>query len=564
MQLSEGTLFSRDRYKLIKLLGRGGFSEVWLVQDMRTKLEQALKVYAPGMGLDEDGIALFIKEFSLVYNFNHSNLLKPTYFDEVDNMPFLIMPYIKKGSTNKMIGKMDEDTAWRFFHDVASGLSYLHTNNPPIIHQDIKPDNIMIGDNNVFLITDFGISMQARHTLQRNFHNSQSLDFGGTIAYMGPERFGKMPAPVKASDIWALGATVFELMEGYAPFGPNGGLIQKSGADLPDLLTPCSDDLKRLIELCLHIETWNRPTADKIVEICDNRKNGLPLNFPEHLQNATPAGKPSVIPPPPVVTPPPNIIVEIDNTVQSNDEQNEQSDYVVIEKKPKRKIITKTIIQENDDESSSQANPDSAEIIPDAKTPVVENEYALETQEKEEKDYEDSNKRTSGSGGFTKTRLLWGIIAAIVIIVALGGAYYLFFYEQPKDIQKTPAINYQAQADELIAKGDQLFSATNIRNMRTADDTYEQARQLLENNGLQIPQHLSDQIAKLSKQIEDSVNFFKENADYYVQMSEDPESSKEDVKIYTKDAVVLYEKYLILKDDEDINKKIEKLKQKIK
>ncbi|MDR1895240.1 MAG: serine/threonine protein kinase, partial [Prevotellaceae bacterium] len=69
MQLTENTLF-HSRYRLIKLLGRGGFSEVWLAEDNRTGIKVALKVYAPGAGLDDDGVQLFGREFSLVFNFN--------------------------------------------------------------------------------------------------------------------------------------------------------------------------------------------------------------------------------------------------------------------------------------------------------------------------------------------------------------------------------------------------------------------------------------------------------------------------------------------------------------
>ena len=67
MWLQENTLFA-DRYQLVRLLGRGGFSEVWLAEDRLTGLKVAIKVYAPGTGLDSDGMSVFSKELSLVYN----------------------------------------------------------------------------------------------------------------------------------------------------------------------------------------------------------------------------------------------------------------------------------------------------------------------------------------------------------------------------------------------------------------------------------------------------------------------------------------------------------------
>jgi serine/threonine protein kinase len=264
-----------DRYLLKERIGRGGFSEVWLVEDIKTELGMAMKIYAPGMGLDAENIAVFIKEFALVYELNHPNLLRPNYYGETEGMPYLILPYCKNGSAVSLVGKMDENMAWRFLHDVASGLAYLHSQEPPVIHQDIKPDNIMISNNHHFLITDFGISVKIRYTQQKNI---SSGDITGTLAFSGPERFGRNPAPVKASDIWALGATLYEMITGDLPFGPNGGVIQRSGAEIPEIQGDYSDKLKKIIEECLSLNPWDRPVADKIVALtADINVQGKPV-----------------------------------------------------------------------------------------------------------------------------------------------------------------------------------------------------------------------------------------------------------------------------------------------
>jgi serine/threonine protein kinase len=284
MALQENMLF-HNRYHLTRLLGRGGYSEVWLAEDTKTGLEIALKVYAPGTGLDEDGVKTFTQEFALVFNLNHSNLLKPTYFDEEERRPYLIMPYCKFGSVSKMIGQMDEASAWRFLHDVASGLDYLHSQEPAVIHQDIKPDNIMMDDNHNFLITDFGISIKVRHTLRKSMNLKDSPTNSGTLSYMGPERFSRNPMAVKASDIWALGATIYELLEGDTPFGMHGGIILKSGAEIPDMKDSWSQDLKTIIALCLSVDPWDRPTAAKIVEWTDEHKHMRPCDFSDFEPN---------------------------------------------------------------------------------------------------------------------------------------------------------------------------------------------------------------------------------------------------------------------------------------
>ena len=262
-----------DRYDLIQLLGRGGFSEVWLAEDTKTNLRVALKIYAPGGGLDDDGVRLFRQEFAMVFELNHTNLLKPTYYDDYNRMPYLVLPYCERGSTESCIGKMTEEEVWKFFRDVASGLAYLHSINPPMIHQDIKPDNIMISNDGMFLITDFGISTRVRSTLRKNadagFENqgeTNATKSSGTLAYMSPERYSRDSRPIPESDVWSLGATAFELMTGRTPYNEFGGVLQLNGAEIPIVYGNYSDELKNLVENCLARDPKDRPTAQEISE----------------------------------------------------------------------------------------------------------------------------------------------------------------------------------------------------------------------------------------------------------------------------------------------------------
>ena len=267
MELRENILFA-DRYRLLRLLGRGGFSEVWLASDEKTGLRVAVKVYAPGSGLDEDGVRLFTEELSIVYNLNHSNLLKPHHFDECGGCPYLVLPYCERGSSQRLIGKLTEEEAWRFLHDVSAGLEYLHAKEPPVIHQDIKPDNVLLDASGTFMITDFGISTRARSTLRRSVSHAEHS--GGTMEYMGPERFGEKPAPIKASDIWSLGATLFELLTGSVPFVQLGGILQMNGALLPAIEGPWSERLKEVVRACLSKDPWDRPTAHALREYVES------------------------------------------------------------------------------------------------------------------------------------------------------------------------------------------------------------------------------------------------------------------------------------------------------
>lgn len=304
--LKEGQKFGdKERYQLVKLLGRGGFSEVWLGDDTWTNVQVAIKVYAPGTGLDEDGIKLFTQEFSMVFDMNHTNLLKPTYFDHWERQPYLIMPLCKNGSAFKYVtGKerITEKQAWHLLHDVAAGLAYLHSKTPPVIHQDIKPDNILISDEGLYMITDFGISARVRSTFRGS--GGASEQSGGTLAYMGPERFSATPKPIMASDVWSLGAMMYETMTaGTPPFGNHGGVLQKNGADIPIIEEDFSQELKDIVYSCLALNPWERPSAKAVEEMAYNHLHGInvgtvPLAKPEPEPQPVPTPQPEPAPKP--------------------------------------------------------------------------------------------------------------------------------------------------------------------------------------------------------------------------------------------------------------------------
>lgn len=256
-----------SHYTLIRQLGQGGFSEVWLAHDSYMDLDVAIKIYAPGRGMDPNSIDEFRREITGVFQLNHPNLLCPKHLGIWEKMPYLIMAYCPAGSCVKRVGNTTEEEIWHLIRDVAAGLAYLHEKD--IVHQDIKPDNILINSDGNYLITDFGISTRARSTLRKSVMSTNTS--AGTLAYMGPERFSAQPAPTKASDIWSLGAMTYELIEGITPFPTDlGGGMQKSGAEIPLIEAQVSDILKFTIFKMLSKETWDRPTAATLVEWSKN------------------------------------------------------------------------------------------------------------------------------------------------------------------------------------------------------------------------------------------------------------------------------------------------------
>ena len=258
-ELREETLI-KDRYRLIRQLGEGSFGEVWLAADtLLSGMQVALKFY---QRTDAEGQEGFTREYTRVQHLKHENLLTATYFDFYMRRPFLVMDYCAEGAASRFKGHMNEQQIWKFVHDVAAGLAYMHQQNPPIIHQDIKPGNVLLHGSGRFVVTDFGISRSSLSSTG----SSEALKSAGTVAYMGPERFLSNAETIMASDIWSLGASIYELVTGVYPFEGRGGVAFKMGFEMPNLPSGFSRSLDSLMKACLARETWDRPRAAQVAD----------------------------------------------------------------------------------------------------------------------------------------------------------------------------------------------------------------------------------------------------------------------------------------------------------
>ncbi|MDE7375921.1 MAG: protein kinase [Muribaculaceae bacterium] len=249
-----GELFN-NRFSLVRRIGSGASASVWEARDtLADNMTVAVKIFSLSHGMDSYGYQNLQKEFVTVYNISQAYLLTPRYYDVCQGQPFLVMQYCSRGSASSLIGKATEGEVIKLLHDVASGLEYLHERN--IVHQDIKPDNILIADNGDFMITDFGISA----TIDA-LNGSKEMS-GGTRAYMGPERFAGING--SSSYIWSLGATAYEMATGDAPYGDLGGVTQSYGTAVPPIAQRMQPEVKEIIMSCLEKDPAKRPTAAQI------------------------------------------------------------------------------------------------------------------------------------------------------------------------------------------------------------------------------------------------------------------------------------------------------------
>lgn len=262
-----------DRYTLEKLIGVGGFADVWKAVDETTHSTIALKIYT---NLDDDGYNDLSDEYTRMQNLNHTNILKADHFDRWGNIPYLVMKYCSGGSLNKKIGKLDDAELLHIIKDIAEGLKYLHQNK--IVHQDIKPANILIDEQNGvanYVLSDFGISSKTKTKLSHSV-NLKNKGTSMTEDYAPPEKFSKSKEdrrPDRKGDIFSFGISVFELATGGLPFDdmPTGRQLHYGDAEI-DFSEIKNEKIKRIVSLCMQPEKEARPSADDIVRLIQSDK----------------------------------------------------------------------------------------------------------------------------------------------------------------------------------------------------------------------------------------------------------------------------------------------------
>ena len=197
-------------YRLIRVLGHGGFADVYLGEHIHLNTLAAIKVLDARLSADE--ITQFRNEARTIARLEHPHIVRVLDFGVEDRLPFLVMSYAPNGTLRQRHPKGTRLTAGEilpYIAQVADALQYAH--NEKLIHRDVKPENMLLDRNNQILLSDFGLAMASYSSSQESPH-----DVAGTIAYMAPEQTRGKPRP--ASDQYALGIVAYEWLCGTRPF----------------------------------------------------------------------------------------------------------------------------------------------------------------------------------------------------------------------------------------------------------------------------------------------------------------------------------------------------------
>ena len=202
-------------YRLLRLLGRGGFAEVYLGEQIHLGTQAAVKLlHAPLASAGE--IEQFRQEARTIAALIHPHIVRVLDFGVEEDMPYLILDHAPGGSLRQRHPagtRVPLETVVNYVQQLGQALQYAH--DQKIIHRDIKPQNLLLGRHGELLLSDFGISVVAESTSR-----SLAQGFAGSVAYSAPEQLQEHPR--FASDQYALGVVIYEWLSGRLPF--TGGL----------------------------------------------------------------------------------------------------------------------------------------------------------------------------------------------------------------------------------------------------------------------------------------------------------------------------------------------------
>jgi serine/threonine-protein kinase len=290
MKLEKGTTISH--YKILSEIGKGGMGEVYLAQDTKLNRKVAIKFLSDEFSKDADKLNRFIQEAQTASALNHPNIITIHEIGEADGAKYIALEYIKGETlTDRLKKKLKFNSALDIATQVASALDAAHFAG--IVHRDIKPDNVMIREDGLVKILDFGIAKlteQKKPEIESEDKTAVQVNTTpgmiiGTANYMSPEQ-AKGEEVDKRTDIFSFGVVLYEMLTGHLPFEGKtpmeiiGAVIHKEPI-LIDEEVP--SELKRIITKTLRKDRDERyqTIKDLLIDLKDVKQE---LEFQDKLE----------------------------------------------------------------------------------------------------------------------------------------------------------------------------------------------------------------------------------------------------------------------------------------
>ncbi len=195
------------KYKVERLIGSGGFAQVYSAMDTIEGIRVALKIPYDHL-VDEEMLDLFRQEVRLLASLEHPNVLQLKNADLIDGRFVVATLLGRETLDDRLSRRLSVEKAFLFAEQMIAAVAYAHDSR--IVHCDIKPENFILFDDDVLRLTDFGIAKVARITIEGSGT--------GTIGHMAPEQ--AMGKPSMRSDVFSLGLIIFRMLAGSWPEYP--------------------------------------------------------------------------------------------------------------------------------------------------------------------------------------------------------------------------------------------------------------------------------------------------------------------------------------------------------
>jgi serine/threonine-protein kinase len=259
----------RDRYKIQRIIGQGGMGSVYLAEDMRLEGRLcALKEIIHNISLSEEQLSQtrdqFMREATILARLDHPNLPKVSDYFSIQERDFLVMDFVPGKDLSTLMTEarlknkyLEEREVLNWANQIADALSYLHSQEPPIVHRDVKPSNLKLTPNGVIKLVDFGlvkimVSEEITITV---------LQGRGTALYTPLEQYGGDIGHTDVrTDIYAFGATLYHLLTNHTPAEARDRFLQPSSfVSLRDLNPNLSPRTERAVTWAMNLHPDERP-----------------------------------------------------------------------------------------------------------------------------------------------------------------------------------------------------------------------------------------------------------------------------------------------------------------
>ena len=241
-----------DKYEILKMIGQGGMSKVYLAMDRRLNKQWAIKEVTKN-DRDRNNVHVVqsaMAEANMLKRLDHPSLPRIVDIIEDSQKIYVVMDYVEGESLDKVLnlyGAQSQEQVIDWAKQLCGVLNYLHSSNPPIIYRDMKPANVVLQPSGNIKLLDFGI---AREYKDQKIEDTVSL---GTKGYAAPEQFGGKGQTDVRTDIYCLGVTLYHLVTGRNPCEPPYELypIRQWNPNL-------SGGVERIIQKCTQLNPVDR------------------------------------------------------------------------------------------------------------------------------------------------------------------------------------------------------------------------------------------------------------------------------------------------------------------